>query len=124
MATRTFTAAFSTKAVDAYSVAAFREEHRLGRPSEASVTCQLVEYVDPEAMIGTTAELAFTVGDDGTPHRFAGIVEAVTIIGTTEVGGQSVHHVRFHVVSTMALLGRSVGSQIFQEMDVKDIVSK
>src|SRR5262249_42615275 len=57
-------------------------------------------------------------------HAFAGIIEAVTIIGSTAVGAQSVHHVLFHLVSRMGLLARSIGCQIFQEKDVKEIVSK
>jgi type VI secretion system secreted protein VgrG len=35
-----------------------------------------------------------------------------------------VHHLRFHVTSKMALLERCVGSEIFQELDVKEIVTK
>ncbi len=38
MASRSFQAAFSTPGVEATSVLAFHEEHRLGRPSEAQIT--------------------------------------------------------------------------------------
>jgi len=123
MANRTFQADFTTGDVTAHAVVAFREEHRLGRPSAATVTCQLAEYVDPEELIGGTGGLSFQLGDDGAPHRFAGIVAGVTHVGSTDMGSQSVHHVRFHLVSRMALLEHSFGSQIFQEKDVKDVVS-
>jgi type VI secretion system secreted protein VgrG len=123
MASRTFQADFSTSDVAALAVVAFREEHRLGRPSTATVTCQLAAYVDPEELVGGKGLFTFQLGEDGTPHRFAGIVAAVTHVGSTDMGKQSVHHVRFHLVSRMALLEYSFGSQIFQEKDVKEIVS-
>ncbi|MEO7330840.1 MAG: type VI secretion system tip protein TssI/VgrG, partial [Minicystis sp.] len=124
MATRVLHRSFRTSTVVAHAVLAFREEHALGRPAEATVTVQLADYVDPEEMIGTDAELQFTTGDEGILHVFAGIVEAVTIVGSTAVGSGSVHHVRFHLCSKMALLGRCEGSEIFQELDVKAIVTK
>ena len=124
MATRSLTTTLLTDAAEVHAVLAFREEHRLGRPAEAIITCQLVEYVEPDAMIGKPAALTFSLGDDGVFHAFAGIIEAVTIVGSTFVGLGSVHHVRFHVISQMALLAESFGSEIFQDMDVKDVVSK
>ena len=123
MATRDFEISFVTSAAPAARVLAFREEHHLGRPAEASVTVQLPGYVDPDELLGAAAELGFAAGD-GPKHAFAGIIEAVTLIGSTAMGGGSVHHVLFHVVSSIGLLGRSVGCQIFQEQDVKEIVTK
>src|SRR5512132_97415 len=124
MAIRTFSRSFRTASVEAHAVLAFRAEQRLGRPTEANVTVQLADYVDPEELIGTPAELAFAAGDDGPLRRFGGVVEAVTIIGSTQVGGGSVHHVKLHVVAAIGLLARSEGSEIFQELDVQEIVSK
>src|SRR4051812_39393549 len=121
MAIRTFSRTFRTPSLEAHSVLAFRTEQRLGRPTEAHVTVQLAEYVEPDEMIGTPAELAFNAGDDGPIRLFGGIIEAVTIVGSTLIGGGSVHHVRFHVVATIGLLARSEGSEIFQELDVKEI---
>src|SRR4051812_4366586 len=122
MATRSFHAAFKTADVEAFAVLAFREEHRLGRPSEAKITVQLLDYVEPDAVIGAGAQLAYSVGDDGPVHRFAGIVDEVTVVGSTFVGGQSVHHVVFHVSSVIGLLAWNVGTQIFQEMTFKDVI--
>ena len=124
MAIRTFSRSFRTDSVEAHAVLAFRAEQRLGRPTEANVTVQLADYVDPEVLIGTMAELAFSAGDEGPLRRFGGVIEAVTIIGSTMVGGGSVHHVKLHVVAAIGLLARSEGSEIFQELDVKEIVSK
>ena len=123
MATRSLTVRFGSAAVTPHAVVAFREEHRLGRPSEATITCQLVEYVDPEELIGKGGDLGFMLGDEGPEHHFAGVIEAVTVLGSTDMGQQSVHHVRLHLVSQMALLAESFGSQIFQDMDVKAIVT-
>ena len=124
MATRSFQALFKTADLEAFAVLAFHEEHRLGRPSEAKITCQLLEYVEPDAMIGAPAALSFQAGDDGAVHRFAGVVDEVTVVGSTFVGGQSVHHVVFHVVSTIGLLAWSVGTRIFQEMTWKEVVAE
>ena len=110
MATRTFEVAFKTESVTPHAVLAFREEHRLGRPSAVTVTCQLVEAIDLEEVVGTGAALSFVVGDDGTPYAFSGIVDAVTLFGSTAMGAQSVHHARFHVVSQMALFERTTNS--------------
>jgi type VI secretion system secreted protein VgrG len=124
MAVRSLNATFTTDAAAVHAVLAFREEHLLGRPAQAVVTCQLVEYTDPESMVGTTGSLSFWLGDDGAIHSFAGVIEAVTVIGSTFVGEGSVHQVRFHVTSQMALLAEMFGSEIFQEMDVQEIVTK
>ena len=124
MAIRTFSRSFSTPNFQAHSVLAFRTEQRLGRPTEAHVTVQLAEYIDPDEMIGTVAQLSFNAGEDGPERLFGGIIEAVTLVGSTFVGGGSVHHVKFHVVATIGLLARVEGSEIFQELDVKEIVSK
>lgn len=124
MAIRTFSRSFRTDSIEAHSVLAFRTEQRLGRPTEAHVTIQLVEYIDPEAMVGTLAELAFSSGDDGPLRRIGGVIEAVTIVGSTLIGGGSAHHVKLHVVAAIGLLARSEGCEIFQELDVKEIVSK
>src|SRR4051812_48919878 len=118
MAARTFITSFKTSAVEAHAVLAFREEHRLGRPAEALITVQLSDYIDPEELVGTFGVLDFSAGEEGTPHSFGGVVEAVTIIGSTSVGGNAVHHVRFRVVSQMATLARVEGCEIHQELDV------
>ncbi|MEP7120396.1 MAG: type VI secretion system tip protein TssI/VgrG [Byssovorax sp.] len=124
MAIRTFSRSFSTPNFTAHSVLAFRTEQRLGRPTEAHVTVQLAEYVEPDQMIGLVAQLSFNAGDDGPERLFGGIIEAVTLVGSTFVGGGSVHHVKFHVVSTIGLLARVEGCEIFQELDVKEIITK
>ena len=124
MATRTFHASFTAAGVAAVRVLAFREEHSLGRPSSAEVTVQLPEDADPEAFVGSSAALAFAPGDDAPEHLFLGVVEAITLIGSTAVAGSSLFHARFHVVSAMALLEGSVTCEIHQELDVKEIVSK
>lgn len=124
MAVRTFSRSFRTEKVVAHAVLAFRAEQRLGRPTEAHVTVQLADYVDPETMLGTAAELAFSAGDDDPVRLFGGVVEAVTIVGSTLVGRGSVHHVKLHLVATIGLLARSEGSEIFQELDVQEIVSR
>ena len=123
MATRTLHTAFQAGDVTAAAVLAFREEHRLGRPAEATVTVELGAEADPEELVGCSAILAFASGT-GPEHTFAGVIEAVTIIGSPAAGGGGAHRARFHVVSQMALLARSVGSEIHQELDVKEIASK
>lgn len=123
MATRTFETAFKAGSVQAVRVLGFREVVRLGRPGEAWVTVQLDDYVDPEKLVGQGAVLVFASGSS-PQHAFAGIVESVTVVGSPFVGGTAVHHYRFHVVSRMALLARSIGSEIHQDLDVKEIVTK
>ena len=123
MATRTFSTAFQVAGLEAKAVISLREERRLGRPAEATVTVLLADYVDPEELVGGPGLLSIGWAGEA-PREIAGTVESVTVIGSAATRGRTAERLVVRVVSQMALLARSEGCRIFQDLDVKEIVSK
>jgi type VI secretion system secreted protein VgrG len=110
--------------VEAYKVLHFHETHKLGVPPFLEVDIAFTEYQDPENVVGNKAVLTYGFEDDD-PRHFAGIVESITLKGSGQMGmdGRLSRYIA-RVVPKIALLDRSVDSRIFQDMDVKDIVTK
>lgn len=111
-------------------VVAFELVRELGRPPVLEIEVRFTVDLSPLDSVGSVAYLAF--GRAGEPiHEFAGIVEEVTQSGspltgsiTELLGSSSAHSVRLRVVSRLALLERHVDAWIFQDLDVKEIVTK
>ena len=123
MPTRTHESSFTTvSGVAADRVVNFRIDHRLAIPTEASVDVHLPDEVDPGDLVGIIGRIEF--GYEGEPsHLFDGTIESVTMVGAP--GDERRGHLyRFHLVSVLEPLSRVVTSQIFQELDVKEIVQK
>ncbi|WP_437759405.1 type VI secretion system Vgr family protein [Sorangium sp. So ce1389] len=115
---------FTIEQVPAARVLRFESIHEAGRPLVLDVEVILYAFQELDAMIGKGAVLSF--GAPGEPPRvIAGTVEAATSIGSTELGalGQGARYA-VRVVSSLALLARSVDSRIFQEMSAKEIVAQ
>ncbi|MBK8253720.1 MAG: type VI secretion system tip protein VgrG [Polyangiaceae bacterium] len=109
---------------DAHKVIRFQESHKLGVPPWVEVDFALADYQELDNIIGRAAVLSY--GYEGEePRLFAGVVESATLKGSGQMGmdGRLYRYVA-RVVPKMALLERSVDSRIFQEMDVKEIVTK
>ena len=64
----------------------FREVHGLGVPAYLEVDVLFARYVDTEDLIAQSAQLEYGYGD-GPPRIFTGLVESVTVRGTSGVGG-------------------------------------
>lgn len=80
-------------------------------------------YVSVERLVGTLAELVHAYPSD--PERsFWGVIESATVVGQQQTAADSRWEYRLRVVSQIALLARSVDCSIFQNLDVKDIVSQ
>ncbi|MBW2457509.1 MAG: type VI secretion system tip protein VgrG [Deltaproteobacteria bacterium] len=123
MATGTLQTTFQVGDIVATRVNAFREERRLGRPPELWVTVQINDQIDGDALVGQPA--AFVLGRRNRDTRgFFGLVEAITVVASPIAGGTGVDLYRFHLVTPLSLLDHVVTCEIFQEMDVKEIVSK
>jgi type VI secretion system secreted protein VgrG len=105
-------------------VLGFRERHRLGVPAELDIEVALGDYTDIEDLLGQSAALEFE--EEGSPvRRISGVAESAAVVASAQ-GFQAdrLYLYRLHVVSPAALLGRSFGCEIFQELDVQQIVSK
>ncbi|WP_437681533.1 type VI secretion system Vgr family protein [Sorangium sp. So ce131] len=117
-------AQFTIADVPAARVLRFECAHEAGRPLALDVEVILYAYEEPDAMIGKGARLSFGAPGEA-PRIVAGIVESVTVIGSTEMGLQAPGaRYALRVVSCLALLARSVDSRIFQDMTAQEIVTQ
>ncbi|WP_433936256.1 type VI secretion system Vgr family protein [Sorangium cellulosum] len=115
---------FTIEDVPAARVLRFESIHEAGRPLVLDVEVVLHMYQELDAMIGKGAVLSFGAPGE-EPRVIAGTVEAATSIGSTELGMEIIGaRYAVRVVSSLALLARSVDSRIFQEMSAKEIVAQ
>jgi type VI secretion system secreted protein VgrG len=113
-------------------VVGFELVRELGRPPTLDVELRFPSDVGAENGLGQTGVLRFgRVGESA--HEFAGIVAEVTVIGSPisrsvleAIGLENgvTHDVRMRVVSRLALAGQIVTAAIYQDKDVKEIVSE
>ncbi|HZF47687.1 MAG TPA: type VI secretion system tip protein TssI/VgrG [Polyangiaceae bacterium] len=97
-------------------------ERRVGEPARADIEVIFDAPVDPDELLGAPAEIAF--GRDDVEHTFQGVVAGVTLVATPDDKGERRSIQRLHVTSLMALLEHDVDCRIFQDNDVKEIVSE
>ena len=120
---RSFQTAFVIGGAQAYKVLSFREFHELSRPAFVEVDVLLAVYADTEDLIAQPAELYF--GYDGEAGRkFAGIVESVTVVGSSALGDAGrTYQYSFVLVTPLSLLAGNHRCLIQQVVDVKDAVT-
>jgi type VI secretion system secreted protein VgrG len=118
-----FQAAFAVSGVQAYRVLSSREVHQLSRPAYVEVEVLLPIYADTEDLIGQTAELL--IADENQSSRtFTGVVESVTVVGSSAIGGPGrTYQYSFVLVTPFSLLAGNHRCLIQQVVDVKDAVS-
>ena len=102
-------------------VMGFREELRIGRPPELSLTAQLPIAQDIEELVGQPAMFAFGRGPEER-RFFTGIVSEIAVVASAAAGETGIHEYELTIVTPLSLLGHHVGCRIFQEMDVTEIV--
>lgn len=108
-----------------FRIIRFREQHGLGAPPEAEVDVLLEENLELAAIVGQHVTLEFGwEGDE--PRAFHGIVESASLFGTGQLtlSGGRTYQYTLRIVSRLALLSRDFGCEIFQDKDVKAIVTK
>jgi type VI secretion system secreted protein VgrG len=124
---RTLSVSLQIEDILADRVTSFEVERELGRPPTAIVDVVFSQDVGPLNAVGTAAMLRF--GYEGEPpHEIVGIIESVSQDGTplqgaATMGGGSSHAARFRLVSIAGLLEGSTDARIFQDKDVKEIVT-
>jgi type VI secretion system secreted protein VgrG len=105
------------------SVAQFREEHVLNRPPFFDVEVWIEDSLPMDEVVGTPAELSYGASGE-EPRVFRGIIESIELGAQLTPDPEEFLLVyRLRVCSCLALLERSVSSEIFQEQTVKQIVS-
>lgn len=115
---------FQIDGIEAFKVLRFQESHKLGVPPSLEVDVAYMDYQEPEAMVGQKAVLTYSYEGD-EPRTYVGIVESSTVKGSGQMGmdGRLSRYI-LRVVPKIALLDRVVDSRIYQDMDVKEIVTK
>jgi len=120
---------FQIDDVPADRVTSFELCRDLGRPATLEIEVRFTEDVAAEGALGKQALLQF--GFDGEPqHEFVGLVQSVTTVGSPSTGAVGVassgssHSIKLRVVSQIALLDNVMTACIYQELDVKEIVTK
>jgi type VI secretion system secreted protein VgrG len=121
MDTRPLSAFFQAGPLESSDVTALRVERRLGQVAVAEVDVRTTTYAEPDDLLGAPARLAFGRGQ--ADHEMIGVVTSVGMVATP---GDDFHdHLvyRLTVGSSLELLSQQVDCRIFQDKDVKEIVS-
>ncbi len=117
----TFEAQLAVGPYTDFEVVGLRMRRALGVVAEAELDVRTRLYGEPDAMLGLPAKIVF--GRGGDDHVFDGLVTNVSMRMSPqdETRPELVYHLR--VSSVMAVLEQEQDSRIFQEQDVKDIVT-
>ncbi len=121
MDTRALTVSFRAGPIESLDVVGFRIERRLGRVAEARIEVRSTTYAEPDELLGLPARI--TIGRDEEEQEMVGMVMGVALV--TSPRDQERQHMRYRitVTSVLGLLERQVDHRIYQDMDVKEIVT-
>src|SRR5580698_1640160 len=122
MDTRTLTIVFQAGPIASTDVSALRIDRRLGKIAEAQVHVRSTTYAEPDDLLGAPARIA--VGRDGEDEEVLGVVTSVGMVTSPENDARDYLVYHLEVCSCLALLERQVDCRIFQDKDVKEIVSE
>jgi type VI secretion system secreted protein VgrG len=121
MDTRALTVLFQAGPIESLDVTGMRIERRLGKVAEADVEVRTTTYAEPDDLLGIPARVAFGRGE--ADQEFLGVVTSVAMVSSPDNDMREHLVYRIQVSSCLALLERQVDCRIFQDKDVKDIVS-
>jgi type VI secretion system secreted protein VgrG len=113
---------FQAGPLSSAEVLAFRVERRLGQPPFAEIDVRSADPFEPDDLLGHAARLVF--GREEPEHTFDGVVEGVTIVATPEDDTPRGHVHRLTVASHLGLLAHEHDCRIFQDKDVREIVTE
>jgi type VI secretion system secreted protein VgrG len=121
METRPLTTLFEAGPIASQDVVGFRIERRLGQVAEAEVFVRSATYAEPDDLLGLPARIAF--GREDLDHELVGVVMSVSMVTSPEDDARPELLYRLLVTSLFGLLEQQVDCRIFQDKDVKEIVS-
>jgi type VI secretion system secreted protein VgrG len=122
MDTRALTFLFQAGAIESADVTELRVERRLGKYAEAEIEVRTTTYAEPDDLLGQPARLAFGRGE--ADHELLGVVMSVAMVTSPEDDSRAHLCYRIGVTSALGLLEGEVDCRIFQDKDVKEIVSE
>src|SRR6476646_4336670 len=91
MATRTFTASFSTNDVEAIQVVSMHLHQRMGKPSDAKVEVLFADAIDPDELVGGTCLISFA-HEGEEPVALMGVAMSVSMVGSAGKEGAPTHY--------------------------------
>ena len=121
MDTRALTVFFQAGPIESTDVTALRMERRLGKVAEAEIEVRTTTYAEPDELLGLPARVAF--GRDAADHEMAGVVMSVSMVTSPDDDAREHLLYRIQITSYLGLLAQQVDCRIFQDEDVKEIVS-
>ena len=121
MDTRALTVSFRAGPIESLDVVGFRIERRLGRVAEARIEVRSTTYAEPDELLGLPARI--TIGRDEDEQELVGMVMGVALVTSPRDLDREHMRYRITVTSVLGLLERQVDHRIYQDMDVKEIVT-
>jgi len=121
MDTRALTVLFQAGPLESLDVGGLRIEHRLGRVAEAELEVRSPTYAEPDEILGLPARVAFGRGE--ADQEFLGVVTRVAMVTSPDDDVREHLVYKIQVSSVLGLLDQQVDCRIFQDKDVKEIVS-
>lgn len=94
----------------------------VGRPAEATVEVELAGDFHPDEILGQPAR--FALGRTEPEQTLQGMVMGVTLVATPDDGVERASTYRLQLTSRLAPLVYSVDCRIFQDQDVREIVTQ
>ncbi len=117
-----FTALVQAGPLASQDVIALHLDRRLGVVAKAAITVHSRAYADPDELLGQAARVAF--GRDELEHQFDGIVTSVEMSATADDNDSRGYLTELTVTSLLGLLEQDRDCRIFQDKDVKEIVTE
>lgn len=99
----------------------FRLEAAVGRPFRAAISARFAGDVDPASLLGAPALLAF--GRTEAEHAAGGVLTEVELVFAGEGPDGPFRRYELVLEARVNLLARSRGSRMFQDQDVRAIVT-
>jgi len=121
MDTRALTVLFQAGPLESLDVGGLRIERRLGKVAEAELEVRSPTYAEPDELLGLPARVAFGRGE--ADQEFLGVVTRVAMVTSPDDDVREHLVYRIQVSSALGLLDQQVDCRIFQDKDVKEIVS-
>jgi type VI secretion system secreted protein VgrG len=122
MEPRALTILFQAGPIESLDVVGLRMERRLGHVAVADVEVRTATYAEPDEILGVPARIAFGRGE--VDHEFFGVVMSIGMVASPEHDTRPELLYRIQVTSYLGLLEGQVDCRIFQDKDVKEIVSE
>src|SRR5512145_1325633 len=115
----------TTERFDTNEITNFTVEQTLGIPNSTTVEFFTAEEFKLDELLGGSARLVYRSAE-GAEHAVTSVIEWIELAseGNNQASSEPILGYRVHIVPPIALMHGSVGSQIYQDQTVQQIVTK